>query len=403
MQPSPDPFVPHAAAADPGVGEVNATDLGTAGIAVIGGGVVGAAIAYGLTRQGEDVCMLDEADIAHRASRANFALVWVQGKGWLPAQDRAEPDYAILTRSSAAAWQDFAAELEAQSHVAVHFAGPGGFNLALSDDALEQRRIMLQRLDATPGVGSSGFEVLGRNALMKILPDIGPDVVGGIFCPLDGHVNSPKLLHALHVASQRLGLRFLAGAAVREIVPVTRGFRLATAAGTLTARRIVISAGLGSERLAAMVGLHAPVRPIKGTIMVTEKLAPFLHHPITNLRQTNEGGVMLGGSTEDVGYDDSVGIGISGALAARAVQMFPRLASASIVRVWSGLRVMSPDGLPVYEESARHPGAFVCLCHSGVTLAAAHALMLAPMLSAGRIGAPFASFKTARFDVPAPV
>jgi glycine/D-amino acid oxidase-like deaminating enzyme len=376
-------------------------DLGTTDFAVIGGGVVGAAIAYGLARQGEQVCLLDEGDIAHRASRANFALVCVQGKGWLAEQDRAEPDYAGLTRSSAAAWQDFATELEAASGVAVSYAGGGGFSLALSEPALAQRQAMLERLDATPGVGSAGIEVLRGNALRDALPDVGPEVVGGTFCPLDGHVNSPKLLYALHAASQHLGARFLSSATVEQILPAAAGFRLVTPAGTLTARRIVISAGLGSTRLAAMVGLHAPLRPVKGTIMVTEKLAPFLRYPMTNLRQTNEGGVMFGGSTEDVGHDDSVGLGVSGALAARAVRMFPRLGSAAIVRVWSGLRIMSPDGLPVYDESPRHPGAFLCLCHSGVTLAAAHALRLAPMLAGGRLAGHFAAFPTARFDVPA--
>ncbi len=50
-------------------------------IAVLGGGVVGLSVAYGLTRLGREVLVLDEGDVAHRASRGNFALVWVQGKG----------------------------------------------------------------------------------------------------------------------------------------------------------------------------------------------------------------------------------------------------------------------------------------------------------------------------------
>ena len=49
--------------------------------AVIGGGLVGAAIAWGLARRGRSVAMLDEGDIAFRASRGNFALIWVQSKG----------------------------------------------------------------------------------------------------------------------------------------------------------------------------------------------------------------------------------------------------------------------------------------------------------------------------------
>ena len=64
-------------------------------IAVIGGGLVGAALAWGMARCGPRVCILDEHDVAFRASRANFALIWVQGKG------QGSGAYAELTRRAA--------------------------------------------------------------------------------------------------------------------------------------------------------------------------------------------------------------------------------------------------------------------------------------------------------------
>ena len=65
---------------------------------VVGGGLVGAAIAYGLQRQGLSTLMLDEGDIAHRASRGNFGLIWVQSKGL------GAPHYQHWTHGSAQAW-----------------------------------------------------------------------------------------------------------------------------------------------------------------------------------------------------------------------------------------------------------------------------------------------------------
>ncbi len=62
---------------------------------VIGGGLVGTAVAYGLTRLGKRPVVLDEGDIAHRASRGNFGLVWVQSKGF------GVPEYQRWTRTSA--------------------------------------------------------------------------------------------------------------------------------------------------------------------------------------------------------------------------------------------------------------------------------------------------------------
>src|SRR6266568_2337899 len=80
---------------------------------VIGGGLVGTAIGYGLARAGLAVALLDEGDIAYRASRGNFGLVWVQTKGL------GAPHYQRWTRASAAAWPGFAAELEERTGVAV--------------------------------------------------------------------------------------------------------------------------------------------------------------------------------------------------------------------------------------------------------------------------------------------
>ena len=71
------------------------------------------------------------------------------------------------------------------------------------------------------------------------------------------------------------------------------------------------------------------------------------------------------------------------------------------MRVWAALRVMSPDGFPIYQQSARYPGAFAATCHSGVTLAGAHALALAPAILSGELPERFAPFTSRRFDVPA--
>jgi len=79
------------------------------------------------------------------------------------------------------------------------------------------------------------------------------------------------------------------------------------------------------------------------------------------------------------------------------VRTFPALRDASIVRTWAALRVMSPDGFPIYEQSRRYPGAFAATCHSGVTLAGAHALALAPAVLAGELPEDLAAFTAARF------
>ena len=128
--------------------------------------------------------------------------------------------------------------------------------------------------------------------------------------------------------------------------------------------------------------------------------APFLKFPVGYIRQTDEGGVMIGDSFEDAGFDTTVRPGVTSTIAERAISVFPLLGKLNVVRTWAALRVLSPDGFPIYEQSVIMPGAFVATCHSGVTLAANHALALAPHIAAGKLPEEFDVFSARRFDVP---
>ncbi len=143
--------------------------------AVVGGGLVGAAIAYGLVRSGQRVVILDEGDMAVRASRGNFALVWVQSKGL------GMPAYAAWTAAGSRLWPELAAELKAETGLDVALQQPGGFHLCLSDLEMEKRRATLQRMHNQAPAAGYAAEMVDRAQVLKALPDIGPDVVGGSF------------------------------------------------------------------------------------------------------------------------------------------------------------------------------------------------------------------------------
>ncbi|MBM3523841.1 MAG: FAD-binding oxidoreductase, partial [Alphaproteobacteria bacterium] len=318
---------------------MNSSQSREADIAVIGGGLVGTAIAWGLARLGQRVVVLDEGDVAYRASRGNFALVWVQSKGLGMAR------YAAWTKLSSDSWAGLADELKRETTIDVHFQRPGGFQIALSETELEASAVKLKRLHNQPEM-TVGYdcEVLDRERVRAMLPTIGPEVVGGIYCPLDGHTNALKLLRALHAGFRGLGGDYRPASAVSAIVPQGGAFRIEHGGGTLVAGKVVLAAGIANARLGPMVGLTVPVRPQRGQVVVTERLQPFLRHPIVTVRQTDEGSVMLGDSQEEAGFDDTVGTGVVSTIAARAVRIFPLLGRANIVRSWAALRVMTKDG-----------------------------------------------------------
>jgi glycine/D-amino acid oxidase-like deaminating enzyme len=363
-------------------------------VAVIGGGLVGCSVALGLARLGKRVGLFDEGDAVARASRANFALIWVQSKGLgLPA-------YAGWTIRSSDAWAEFAAGLKQESGVDVAFERPGGFHLALSEAELESRAQTLRRLHNQPGTASYTTEILERERIERLLPHLGPDVVGGSYCALDGHCNSLKLYRALNACLAARGVALAVGQKVTAARHAGGAFRLQTSAGEVDCEKVVIAAGNASMQLAPMLGLKAPMRPNRGQVLVTERVQPFLRYPIVSIRQTDEGTVMIGDSQLEGSDPDELTMSVSARMAERAQRTFPILARLNIVRMWSGIRVMTEDGFPIYDHSRRYPGAFVVCCHSGVTLAANHALTLAPMIAAGRLDENVVgAFSARRFDV----
>jgi glycine/D-amino acid oxidase-like deaminating enzyme len=364
-------------------------------IAVVGGGLLGTAIAYGLAREGKRVVVLDEGDIAKRASRGNFALVWVQSKGL------GMPAYTGWTIRSSESWAQLVAELQEQTGLDVCFERRGGLMLCLSEREMERRETAVRQIHSQEGVAKYDVALVGHSEIEKMLPRIGPEVIGGSYCPLDGHVNALRLFRAFHLANNRLGIEYRPSHTVENIRYEAGAFDILTTQGEVRAGKVVLAAGNANMRLAPMVGLSAPMQTnCRGQIVVTERVQPFMHYPIATLRQTDEGTVMIGDSYEDSTDDMGVNFAINTVMIDRAQRMFPFLADVNIVRSWSCLRVMTHDGFPIYDQSETCPGAFVACCHSGVTLAAVHAYALAPMIARGALDAQQVGvFSAQRFHV----
>jgi len=360
---------------------------------VIGGGLVGSAIAWGARKAGADVALLDEGDIAFRAARGNFGLIWLQGKGV------GVPPYMHWSLRAGKMWPTLAAKLVEATGIDIGWRQPGGLQFCFSEADLNKRREIVARTQADGG--DIAIEILDRQALTGLLPELGDEVVGASFSPADAHVSPLYLLRALQQAFQEAGGLYRSSFSVDRIVPSGDSFTAFSGERSVTGKRIVLSAGLGAARLAPQVGLSMPVKPERGQIVVTERMKPFLPYATNCIRQSVEGTVLLGSSHEERGFDEGTDVATAATLCKTATRVFPRLADANVVRAWSSLRVMTPDGLPVYEESSDYPGAFAVTCHSGVTLASVHALEIGPALAAGTLPSEVSSFTSDRFNVQA--
>ncbi len=361
-------------------------------IAIIGGGMVGGALAYGCARGGARTVLLDGADASLRAARGNFGLVWSQGKG------KTMPAYAEWTRTSLDHWPAFAEAMASAAGQEIGYRRVGGLSFCIGEQELETRRDEVQRLHNLDGGRGPPVRLLDRRELEALMPGtpLGPSVTGASLAPDDGHVNPLLLLRGLHAGFLRAGGVHRPGV---EVARIDGGYPFVIDCGATQVRasKVVVAAGVGTPRLAGMLGMEVPVRPVRGQNMVTERLPPLLPLPASALRQTAEGVVQIGVTNEEGTWEPATTVMALARMAARAVEVLPTMRQARIVRAWGALRPMTPDGYPAYAQSATHPGAFVAVCHSGVTLSAAHAGILAPCILAGRLSGELDEMHPVRF------
>ena len=363
-------------------------------VAVIGGGLVGSSVAYGLRGSVSSIAVLDEGDVALRASRGNFGLVWLQSKGYGMGA------YSRWTLGSTRLWPRLASELQDETGIDVALEQKGGLTPLMGDYEIEARLAWVRTLMAQPDVEPYEWMLLDHHQAASLVPGLGKDVTGAIWTPHDGIVNPLKLLRAFHTSFERSGVSYLPHHGVTKIERTAEEFQLATRPGNHPCPQD--RAGFGpAQRRAGRTGRAAPAdAPQRGQIIVLERTRKLLETPMVTLRQNDEGSWLVGDSQEDAGYAEHVTtLPVLATLADRALRTLPALKDVRVVRAWSALRVQAQDGFPVYEQSTSRPGAFIVTCHSGVTLAAAHVMKLAPMIAGGVLAPELDTFSTRRFHV----
>jgi glycine/D-amino acid oxidase-like deaminating enzyme len=367
-----------------------------ADVVVIGGGIIGISLAYGLSKQNAKVLLIDKEDPLLTASRGNFGLVWVQSKG------EGMPEYVEWCIEAADKWPQFSENLETETGIQLEYAKNGGVEIWLGDEEYNTRVNFIDRMRKASRSGTYDCEMLKTEELQEILPEIklGEEVSGGSFCPHDGYVNPLNLVKAMHKGFKLSGGNYYSGQSVTNIEFLEPGFRIHTENNSYIAEKLVIAGGLVSKKLGKMVDIDVPVGPERGQVLVTERTKKILPFPAGRIRQNFDGSFMFGNSNEDVGYNIETTSEVMKKIAHRAIRTFPFLKNLQLIRSWSALRVLTPDRNPVYVESKTCPGAFAVTSHSGVSLASVHSSNLGEWIIEGSHQAKFEVFHPRRFDVP---
>jgi glycine/D-amino acid oxidase-like deaminating enzyme len=314
------------------------------------------------------------------------------------------PVYAQWSRLACQQWPDFASNLEQETGYNIELEWTGGAVHALGEEEFKAHLESVEGLKKVCAEVGLDYPVrmLNREAFADLIPEIelGEEVSGAMYTPEQGHVNPLKLLAAMRSAFQKKGGTFIGAQTVSAIVPNADGsVTVKTIRGDYQCQKVVIASGHGSIRLLAPLGEKLHIYPQRGQLMVTQRCKRVLPIPILSVRQTPDGTFVIGLSTEDTAMDTRVTVEAMKSQASNAIRLFPMLAKVNWVRAWGAIRVMTPDGAPIYSRIPGYDNITVVALHSAVSLAPLAANIVAPWILDIREHELIPKFNNGRFNV----
>jgi glycine oxidase len=312
---------------------------------------MGLSIAWRLAQAGCPVTVYDRAEAGHGASWA--------AAGMLAAAIETEPgeeQLLALTLESQRLWPDFARELEAASGTSIDYRDEGTLVVALTRDDAEQLRFTY---DFQKSLGLD-LDWLSGSEARRREPHLRSGIAGAVLSLRDHQVENRLLVRALAEAARREGVLLYEHCRVREVeLAYERARGVVTERGYDRADVVVLAAGAWSREIGGIPRSHLPpVRPIKGQMLALrmDPEAPLLRHVMWLPRggylvPRRDGRLIVGGTVEERGFDESVTAGGLLALIEGAWRAVPAIEELPLDEAWVGFRPGSRDDAPMLGPS----------------------------------------------------
>lgn len=369
----------------------------TADAVIIGGGVVGLAVARSLRLRGlRRVTIVERSGLGREASHAAGGMLAPQVEADGPD---AFLDLACRSRDS---YPDFAAALREETGIDIELERSGTLFVALTE---EDERAARHRYEWQTRAGFSVEQLTGTEA-RRLEPALSEATRYALRFPRDWQVENRRLVAALAAANERLGVGLLTGTeAVSLQIERGRITGVETSAGALGTRAVVMAGGAWASLLTAGDKRLPRIRiePVRGQMLCFEARPPAAHHVIYSPRgyivPRLDGRLLAGSTTERAGYDKRVtGDGLR-AIMEQALEIAPPVGQLALLESWAGLRPRADDNLPVLGRSSAVDGLFYATGHyrNGILLAPLTGELIARELCDGESPTPF-EFSPDRFQ-----
>jgi len=364
-------------------------------IVVIGGGIIGLAVARRLCLSGCAVTVLERDRTGRGAS-------WAAAGMLAPHCEFDEPDpYFVLCKTGLERYAGFIETLREETGCPIEYNSTGVIYPALSDrgQARLEARYERHRRDGVP------VERLTVREARRLEPNLTNGIRMALRYPDDHHVENRDVVAALEKSVLKGGGVIREGVAARKIL--LDGHRVAgvhTTEGIWEAQTVVNAMGCRARYLDGVApGLRIPVRPVRGQILALRAVAaPPFHHTIYTsgvyLVPRSDGRLIIGATVEEAGFRDEVTLGGIMQLFRDALELAPGLKTWTLDSTWSGLRPVARDGWPVIGATGT-PGLFAASGHgrNGILLAPLTGDLLAEAILHDRVPSIMRPFLPDRF------
>jgi glycine oxidase len=365
--------------------------VSTADVAVVGGGVIGAACARAAAVRGLRVALFEPGPDPGAASPASA--------GMLAAQIESPPDAEVgLSVRARDLYAELAPALQDSTGIAIGLWRDGIATLALDEEGAEglRREVGRQR---QAGLRADWLE---PDDVLERWPGAGPTCRGALFAPEDGALDPNALTRALLADARRLGATFIPERVERLGLEQGRAERVATGRETIAAHHIVVAAGAWSPLIPG-VPRRLAVTPVRGQLVTTpwpsHMPAAILYHNHCYVLARGRDAV-LGSTMEHAGFQ--VGVTNEGLaeIFRGTVALLPALATLPVQRMWAGLRPLTPDGRPIVGADPEVSGLWYATGHgrNGVLLAALTGEVIGDLLATGTTPVDISPWSVKRFS-----
>jgi glycine oxidase len=361
-------------------------------VAIAGGGLIGATIAFELTRAGLHVGLFERHEPGEGSSWAAAGIL-------SPAPENAGMISTVpLGRASLQLYPEFVATVEEISGQSTGYRAQGTLEALFSTDAQEKLSTIIA---LHHGLGLKAEPVSADDA-REMEPALNPELEAAIFRPDEACVDNRALTKAVLAAAKRSGVKIFAASNVQSIVKSG-----ASCAGFLVdgekvaSRWTIIAAGCFSAEIEG-ASHYAPVRPAKGQVIALRatdfSIERVLWSDHLYLVPRNDGRILAGATVEYVGFDQKVTVGGLQKLIEGALQLAPALADAQIEETWAGLRPDVPDHLPIIGPTDLD-GLLIATGHfrSGILLAPITAQLIREWITTQNVSLDSTRFSPMRF------